>query len=167
MDLKNGSILYLGYLEQGQAITLANGDDKDATPKIAADVYRMDMEVLGQALELLCAQHMENVAWESDLITASLTLEQPGRVICSIPYEDGWTVRINGEEAEGVLFGGCLMAFDLEPGEYEFEMEYVPAGARAGIAVSGVSILLFALLMGLQGKAGRRGMKQGGETGQV
>ncbi len=79
-------------------------------------------------------------------------LEQPGRVICSIPYEDGWTVRINGEETEGVLFGGCLMAFDLEPGTYAFEMEYVPAGAWAGIAVSAGSILIFILLMRLRGK---------------
>ena len=144
-DLKKGSILYLGYLEQEQTITLTNGDEDDDTPKIAADVYRMDTEVLGQALERLSAQHMENVAWESDYITADLTLEQPGRVICSIPYEDGWTVRINGEKAEGALFGGCLMAFDLEPGEYTFEMRYVPAGARAGLAVSAVSIPLFVL----------------------
>lgn len=145
-DLKKGSILYLGYLEQEQTITLTNGDEDDTTPEIAADVYRMDTEVLGQALELLSSQHMENVVWESDYITADLTLEQPGRVICSIPYEDGWTVRINGEKAEGVLFGGCLMAFDLEPGEYTFEMKYVPVGVRAGLAVSGVSILLFILL---------------------
>ncbi|HBA51277.1 MAG TPA: hypothetical protein DCZ91_26460 [Lachnospiraceae bacterium] len=141
-DLKKGSILYLGYLEREQTITLTNGDEEDTSPKIAADVYRMDTEVLGQALEMLSAQHMENVEWESDRITAELTLEQPGRVICSIPHEDGWTVRINGEEAEGVLFGGCLMAFDLEPGEYTFEMKYVPAGAWAGLAVSVVSIML-------------------------
>lgn len=151
-DLKNGSILYLGYLERDQAITLTNGDEADTTPGISADVYRMDTEVLGQVLDLLSAQHMENVVWESDRITADLMLEQPGRVICSIPYEDGWTVRINGEETEGVLFGGCLMAFDLEPGTYAFEMEYVPAGAWAGIAVSVGSILIFILLMRLRGK---------------
>ena len=37
------------------------------------------------------------------------------------------------------------MAFDLEPGKYTFEMKYVPAGAWAGVAVSGVSIILFVL----------------------
>ncbi len=164
-DLKKGSILYLGYLEKEQTITLTNGDEDDATPKIAADIYRMDTEVLGQALEMLSAQHMENVVWESDYITANLTLEQPGRVICSIPYEDGWTVRINGEKAEGVLFGGCLMAFDLEPGEYTFEMKYVPAGARAGLAVSAVSILLFAAVTKWQqGSGGHFSPIPGGRT---
>ena len=159
-DLKKGSILYLGYLEQDQSITLTNGDEEDTSPKITADVYRMDTEVLGQALELLSAQHMENVEWESDRIAADLTLEQPGRVICSVPYEDGWTVRINGEKTEGVLFGGCLMAFDLEPGEYTFEMKYVPAGSRAGLAVSAVSVILFLL-------AGKRLTKCTGRLKQV
>lgn len=146
-DLKNGSVLYLGYLETNQSITLTNGDEKDTTPKISADVYRMNPEILNQALELLSAQHMENVTWESDFISGSIVMEEAGRLILSVPYEDGWTVSVNGVETEGVLFGGCLMAFDLEPGEYDFEMRYVPAGAAAGAAVSGVSVLLFALIM--------------------
>lgn len=145
-DLKNGSILYLGYLEKNQTITLTNGDEKDTTPKISADVYRMNREILSQVLELLAAQHMENVTWESDSIAGSIVMQDAGRLILSVPYEDGWTVWVNGEKTEGSLFGGCLMAFDLEPGAYDFEMRYVPAGARAGAVVSVVSVLLFALI---------------------
>ena len=143
-DLKLGSILYLGYLEEGQTITLKNGDENDTTPKIFADVYQLNEMVLEQALELLSAQHMENVVWESDHITGDIAMEEPGRIIFTLPYEDGWTVLMNGEEREGVLFGGCLMAFDLEPGEYHFEMKYVPEGYAAGWIVSVVSIMIFA-----------------------
>ncbi len=111
-DLKLGSILYLGYLEEGQSIMLKNGDENDATPKISANVYQLNETVLEQALEALSAQHMENVVWESDHIAGDIAMEEPGRVIFTLPYEDGWTVMVNGEEREGVLFGGCLMAFD-------------------------------------------------------
>lgn len=159
-DLKNGSILYLGYLEQGQHITLTNGNEEDETPGIYADIYRMDEEVLKEALSVLSGQHMENVEWESDRISGELTLETAGRLILSIPYEDGWKVRINGEEAEGELFGGCLMAFDLEPGAYRIEMHYVPQGFYAGIAVSVVSIALFAAVMLLHRRKAVREEKQ-------
>ncbi len=145
-DLKNGSILYLGFLEEGQAVTLTNGDEKDKTPKVSADVYRLDEEVLAQTLECLSAQHMEQVVWESDFIKGSIVMKEPGRLILSVPYEDGWKILVNGEEEEGVLFGGCLMAFDLEPGEYVFEMKYVPKGAWAGIGVSAASLSAFAAL---------------------
>ncbi|MCM1058030.1 MAG: YfhO family protein [Firmicutes bacterium] len=154
-DLKRGCILYLGYLEKGQTITLTNGDEKDETPEISADIYRMDEEVLRQALAVLSENHLENVAWESDHISGRIDLEKSGRLILSVPYEDGWTVRINGEEVKGELFGGCLMAFDLEPGVYELEMTYRPVGAVAGIIVTVVSIAVFAGVMVL-GKVKRR-----------
>ena len=154
-DLKKGAVLYLGYLEEGRTVRLANGDEKDTTPKISADVYRMDEEVLYEALEVLSAAQAENVVWESDYISCAISLQEAGRVVFSVPYEAGWRVVVNGEEKEGELFGGCLMAFDLEPGEYEFEMSYVPEGLGAGMAISAVSVFAFAAALTVQ-KAVRR-----------
>ena len=82
--------------------------------------------------------------------------ETAGRLILSVPYEDGWTVKINGEVTEGTTFGGCLMAFDLEPGSYEITMKYRAKGATAGILVSAVSVVSFAGIMILAGRRGRR-----------
>ena len=158
-DLKKNSILYLGYLEREQTITLTNGDEEDTTPKIEANVYRMNTQVLGEALDRLSTQHMEDVVWESDFISGRITMDWAGRLICSVPYEAGWRVWINGEETQGVLFGGCLMAFDLEPGEYVLEMKYVPEGARAGMIVSAVSILVFAVLLAVRKKRESRAVK--------
>ena len=51
------------------------------------------------------------------------------------------------------------MAFDLEPGEYVLEMKYVPEGARAGMIVSAVSILVFAVLLAVRKKRESRAVK--------
>ena len=134
-------------MEEGETVTLKNGDDTDETAKITAEAFVCDEEVLQQALEALSRQHLEQVEYDSRHVRGELTLSEAGRVILSIPYEDGWNVRINGESAEPVLFGGTLMAFDLEPGKYTFEMSYTPEGAMAGILISIVSILIFAVLM--------------------
>lgn len=142
-DLKKGCILYLGYLEKGQTITLTNGDEKDDTPKISADIYSLDESVLEEALAVLSEDCLEETDWGSDALSGRIFLDESRRLILSVPYEDGWTVWINGEKAEGELFGGCLMAFDLEAGEYEIVMKYRPAGAVAGIVVTVVSIAAF------------------------
>ena len=142
-DLKKGCILYLGYLEKGQTITLTNGDEKDDTPKISADIYSLDESVLEEALAVLSGDCLEETDWGSDALSGRISLDESRRLILSVPYEDGWTVWINGEKAEGELFGGCLMAFDLEAGEYEIVMKYRPAGAVAGIVVTVVSIAAF------------------------
>ncbi|MCM1027347.1 MAG: YfhO family protein [Roseburia sp.] len=158
-DLKRGSVLYLGRLEKDCVITLTNGDEKDDTPEVRADIYRLNEEALSRILTALGERELEEVVWESDFISGRITLDQPGRLVLSIPYEDGWTVKMNGEEREGELFGGCLMAFDLEPGSYELEMRYRPAGAAAGLAVSAVSCACFAGIMLWR----RRRKKNGGE----
>nr|WP_318684191.1 YfhO family protein [uncultured Acetatifactor sp.] len=151
-DLKDGSILYLGYLQKGDAVTLTNADDGDETQKIFADAYVCDTQVLQQALEALSESHLEQVEYDSRNISGRLTLEHAGRLILSVPYEDGWSVLINGEEAEPALFGGTLMAFDLEEGEYTIELSYTPEGAWAGLGVSVVSICIFGIIL----LAGRR-----------
>lgn len=151
-DLKIGSILYLGYLEEGDTVTLTNDNEEDETPNIGADIYRMDEKVLAEALEKLSGQHLTQVEYDSTHITGKLTLTEAGRLILSVPYEEGWTVLLNGEETEPALFGGALMAFDLEPGEYTLSMSYVPEGKWAGIVVSTISIVVFTALLLYQRK---------------
>lgn len=151
-DLKMGSILYLGYLDRDRKVTLTNGDEKDETPAVNIKVYRMDEGVLEEALGILSEQHLEQVEVTSDRIRGEILMSEAGRLILSVPLEAGWRIRINGEKAEASLFGGCLTAFDLEPGKYTIDMYYVPQGSGAGIVVSVVSVLLFALIMTLRYK---------------
>ncbi len=164
-DLKRGCILYLGYLEQGQTVTLTNGDEEDETPNIGVDIYRLNEAVLDEVLDMLSEQHPENVVWESDFVSVDITLENAGRLVLSVPYEDGWHVKINGVETEGQLFGGCLAAFDLEPGEYMIEMKYRPVGSVAGVIVSVVCITMFIGIMLWRRKRDRRRGSRGAEEG--
>ena len=155
-DLKRGCILYLGYLEQDQTVTLTNGDKEDETPNIGVNIYQLNEEVLKEVLDVLSQQHLENVVWESDYISGDITMENAGRLVLSVPYEEGWHVKINGVETTGELFGGCLAAFDLEPGEYTIEMKYRPVGAVAGMLVSTLSFVTFAGIMMWRRKKDKR-----------
>ncbi len=146
-DLKKGSIIYLGFLDKGDTVTLTNDDKEEDTPNVAADIYMMNEELLGEVLEKLSQQHLTQVEYDSTHVSGELTLTEAGRLILSIPYENGWTVLLNGEEVEPALFGGTLMAFDLEPGEYKLNMSYVPEGKYAGVAVSVISVVIFAGLL--------------------
>lgn len=130
-DLKRGCILYLGYLEAGQTITLKNGDEKDETPKISVDIYQMNEELLAEALAKLESPHLEEVQWESDAVSGRIALEEPRRLILSIPYEDGWTVWMNGEKKSGELFGAALWPLTWSRGIRDRD-EISPGRGRGG-----------------------------------
>lgn len=146
-DLKNGGVVYLGYLERGESVTLTNDDEEDDTPKVGAKAYMMNEPLLKKVITKLSEQHITNVEYDSTHLSGDLKMPERGRLILSIPYEDGWRITVNDEETEPALFGEALMAFDLEAGEYHFKMHYVPTGKWAGIIVSIVSVGIFALIM--------------------
>lgn len=155
-DLKNGSVLYLGFLNEGDTVTLENGDSKDETPEISLDAYVMNESVLREVLDILSENAMTGVTFDSTHVNGEITLEKEGRLILSIPHEDGWTVLMDGEKVQPQLFGGTLMAFDLPAGSYTISMSYVPEGKYAGIAVSVVSIGIFVGILFIKRRAGKK-----------
>lgn len=145
-DLKVDRILYLGELAAGESISLTNGDDTDKSPEISVEFFRMDGQVLDQALELLSSRHMENVVYDNESLSGTIHLDEPGKLILSLPNEDSFKVKVNGEEITPDSLGNALMAFELEAGDYDIEMEYYPVGATEGILVSCFSIAIAVIL---------------------
>lgn len=141
-DLKKQCILYVGYLEKNQTITFTNGDEEDTTPNISVYVYRLDLKLLEQALDLLKEQHMTDVHVDNTRVSGKLQLEKAGRLVMTVPYEKGWKVLVNGAEQEPQIFGGAFLALDLEPGSYDIELNYVPKGKEAGILITVISLLM-------------------------
>ncbi len=159
-DLKKGSVLYLGYLEQGDSVTLTNHNEDDDTPEIKFDVYRMDEEVLKEALASLGEEHLTDVAYDSTHVSGEVELAEDGRLILSIPYEKGWTVVLDGEEVEPATFGGTLIALDLPAGHHSLSMSYVPEGKYEGIFISLCSLALFGALTLIQHHMKKRRFKK-------
>lgn len=155
-DLKIYSVLYVGYLEKGDTVTFVNDEEDDETPEFQLKAWRMDEEVLTDALNVLGERHLEEVSYDSTHINGNLELDEVGRLILSVPYERGWTVRVNGDVREPALVGECLMALDLEPGSYRIELEYEPYGLKQGILVSAVSMVILGVVMLLRRRKGRR-----------
>lgn len=145
-DLKKGSLLYLGYLDADQTITLTNGDEEDSTPKISVYMYRLDLKLLEEALEVLGQKHMTNVKIDNTKVTGELVLEEAGRLIVSIPYEKGWKALVNDQETPITAFGEAFLALDLEAGEYRIEFDYEPAGKKEGILLSLMSLGILAII---------------------
>ncbi len=151
-DLKNGCVLYVGYLKKGQTVEFTNGDEGDETPNISLTAYRMNTETLQEVLDKLSEQHMEYVSYDDTHIEGYITMEEAGQVVLSVPYEAGWSVRVNEKEVETGLFGNCFMTVTLEPGEYKITMDYDPKGRKEGILLSLVSLVLLAALVVLERK---------------
>lgn len=145
--LKNNSIMYAGYFEQGNKLRIKNADDKDETPTVNAVAYRMNLKVLKEALDILSQQHLKDVKYDSNHISGNITVKKAGKLLLSVPYEEGWTTMVNGKEIECELYGDCFITIPLEPGDYEIALEYDPKGRREGILISLCALVVFGALL--------------------
>lgn len=146
VDLKKKSVLYVGSLAKGESVVFTNAGD-DTGKSFNLDAYYLDLEVLEEVFEVLNQNQLENVIFDETHIQGNLSLSEPGRLVLSIPYEEGWTVKVNGEKVIPKQFGGCLIALDLESGDYDISMEFAPKGLKEGVLVSVVSVILFVGIM--------------------
>ncbi len=66
---------------------------------------------------------------------------QPGVLFTSIPYDKGWTLKVDGIKQEPGKIFDTFLSVDIPAGRHIIEMSYEPEGLRAGAAVTAFSIL--------------------------
>lgn len=63
-------------------------------------------------------------------------------MIISIPYDEGWSIQVDGENVEyyNVNFG--FIGLPIEKGTHDVTMYFVPKGLKQGIIISGISFIV-------------------------
>ncbi len=63
-------------------------------------------------------------------------------IVFSIPYEEDWKIRIDGEKVKPFKVMDALLAVKISGGKHEIDLRYIPAGIKVGLPVSVISILI-------------------------
>ena len=64
-------------------------------------------------------------------------------MMLAIPYQDGWSVYLNGEKQELARGDYGFIACEVKAGSYDLRVEYQVPLLRAGIMISAVAWLLW------------------------
>lgn len=133
----------LGECQEGDQIKITNSESEE----IYFSVYKLNMEVVDIAYEKLSQQTMLTKEYTDTYIKGSIDVTEAGRLILSIPSEEGWTLYVDGKETEIFDFKDTFISVYLEEGQHEIELKYMTPGLILGAALSIVCVCLFALTM--------------------
>lgn len=105
--------------------------------------YYLDRPLFEEAMEKLSRNEalVEKISETSLLITAEVKSQQI--LFTSIPYDQGWQIKVDGEKVKPIKTLDSLLALDLEPGKRLISLTYQPQGLKAGLIISLMSWLLF------------------------
>lgn len=118
---------------------------KSGTGTVKAEVYTCANDAYQKVIDALAGNQLEQVEAGGSRISGTIVADKAGTLLLTVPYDEGWTVLVDGEETETYPVGEALLGVHLEEGTHEIRMKYVPEGFWLGAGISLVCAALFAL----------------------
>jgi len=140
---KHDYLANLGYSEMPQSSVEIVFPTAGAYTLRGIEIFCYPFDNYEQQVQDLNNDVLENVAVNTNKIEGTISLEADKILCLSIPYSDGWTAIVDGEERELLQANTMFMALPLEAGYHEVQLQYVTPGLTAGIALSLGGILTF------------------------
>lgn len=106
-----------------------------------AKTYR---SVANQFIQERQNQAIQLTHWDNSHIRGTVTITDDSSVMfTSIPYDKGWTVKVDGKVVKTRKIWNSLLGFDISSGEHTIEFSFIPEGWIAGVGISIISLIVF------------------------
>lgn len=151
---QRGHIVHLGQCDAGKVVTLNFPMDSEyGSGNVKLQMYAFNQDVFEDVYGQLAGDQWQVTEYDSTHLSGTIDVSEDGLLMISVPYDEGWTVLVDGEEAEKLPVGEALTGCYLTAGSHRIEMRYIPQGFVPGAIISIVSVMLF--IAGLLIKSGR------------
>lgn len=136
MNRANWKILNLGEFEKGEHINFTIQLDGEELWLENAYFVTEDEKALALNYEQIMKEPVAVEQKSSSYLTVTEKNAEERLLVFSIPYEEDWQIMVDGEKRSGEKVYDTLLAIQLEPGEHNITLRYVPRGMTAGIVIS-------------------------------
>ena len=80
-------------------------------------------------------------------LQGTVYVNNAGVLLTTIPYQKGWSVRVDGKEVITYAIDNGFLAFDVDEGKHSIQMNYMTPFFLIGAGITLISIL--AILIGI------------------
>lgn len=142
-SMEDAYILDLGYHNKGDEVLVSLDASKMESESTSFDFYcyTADDTVVKNMYNSLAGNSLNVESYSDTTIKGTVNAKENCYLYSSIPYDDGWSVYVDGKKAETFEIGGTLLAIELTPGQHKIEYKYFPVGFLYGIIISAVTVL--------------------------
>ena len=128
-------IVSLGSLPAGQEFTIRMTVTKEYTIFQNAFFYHFNQAKFEEDIAKLKQQQWEITDHSERWFKGTITAQEGQVMMTSIPYEEGWTVKVDGKKVEPIVLFNAMIGVQLSPGTHEVEMSFLPNGFPQGLVL--------------------------------
>lgn len=140
---EDGHIIHVGQVQPGECVSLK---------------FKMDSAYDSGTIKLIAARHsdeiyqqvireMKKTVWNiqeksSTRVAGEIQTTQDGIMFTSIPYDKGWTIKVDGMDVEPEIIADAFIGIRLSKGQHTIEMTYMPQGFILGLTFTFICAIL-------------------------
>ena len=121
--------------------------EEDQTGSINVQAGILNEEVFWKGYEVLAASTMELTEFSNTRVEGTINCNRDGLMYTSIPSNGFWSAEVDGEPAEIVLVGECMIGLELTEGEHTVSFRYRNTAFTTGLLISLTCALVFAAII--------------------
>lgn len=145
-DQNFARIAALGEYKRGDKLTARIPCKEGKESGVSAYLVRLDDEVFEKGVEKLSQSTMKTTMWSDQGLEGIINVQEEGLFYTSVLYTEGFKAFVDGKEVEITPVADSFIAFKLPAGEHTIELKFFPPGLYAGIGVSVLGVVAFAVL---------------------
>lgn len=141
-NVGRGFLIETGFLKAGETVSLEN---RNGSEELKAQAYRFCEEGLQAVYERLNRNPLTLRVWEDDHLEGEIDAGEGGTLFLSIPYDEGWTIQVDGRKMITRPIWDAFTGLEVAPGRHTVVMTYEPKGLKPGACLSGAALFLLGL----------------------
>lgn len=139
---ENYGNIFLGDLAAGETVTVDILYDPEQVEPTENYLVRENTETLTADLEMLAENGLDVTSHSGGSLSGTVTAPADGYLFTSIPYDDGFTVLVDGEQVDYSSFDDTFLMIPVTAGTHTVELSYVSPGFYIGLLLCAVSVLV-------------------------
>lgn len=151
-------ILDIGRHQKGEIISVDITINSGDSGYIDFYAYGFDETEFKRGYDQLKADSLQVERFTDTEISGTVNAAENGVLYTSIPYDEGWTVTVDGEKVakqDLLAVGDALLAIPIGSGSHTVSFSYTPRGMYIGIGISVFALAVLILLL-VWNRSGKR-----------
>jgi len=148
-DRRQSELFDLGFLtpEDNVRIEVNFKEGHSDSGTVAFRILNERVDLVESISDMLKASELKVEEWDAGYIKGKMSCSTDMTLWSFIPYDEGWTILIDGEPVETKKIAEGFLGADIAAGDHEVELRFVSPGFKLGAVVSVAAWLIFVIVL--------------------
>ena len=146
-DSGNYNVEYIGTYDEGDEIKIKFNLKREQFSLKELQVYSCNVSKFKEIYNNLNENTITNTVYKDGYINGDINVTEDKTLLyTSIPYDEGWSVTVDGIEVEYIKILDGLIGVKLSEGNHNIEFKYKTPGLLLGSTISLIAIFIIVFI---------------------